>query len=77
MFFFQTGGNALAKAKSCPLHAGLHFPIGCMLRLLRKGRYAKRVGAGTSMYLAAVLKYLTAEMLDLAGTDEGKKKETK
>ena len=34
-----------------------------MHRLLRKGHYAKRVGAGAPVYLAAVLEYLSAEIL--------------
>lgn len=47
--------------------AGLQFPVGRIHRFLRKGRYTQRVGAGAPVYLAAVMEYLTAEVLELAG----------
>ncbi|CAK6971681.1 histone H2A type 1-H isoform X1 [Scomber scombrus] len=53
----KTGGKARAKAKSRSSRAGLQFPVGRVHRLLRKGNYAERVGAGAPVYLAAVLDY--------------------
>ena len=61
------GGKVRAKPKSRSKRAGLTFPVGRIHRLLRKGNYAKLVGAGASVYLGAVMEYLTAEILELAG----------
>ncbi|XP_032872526.1 histone H2A-like [Amblyraja radiata] len=63
----KTGGKAKAKPMSRSSRAGLQFPVGRVHRLLRKGNYGERVGAGAPVYLAAVLEYLTAEILELAG----------
>ncbi|KAG0440533.1 hypothetical protein HPB47_016254, partial [Ixodes persulcatus] len=55
------GGKAKGKSKTRSSRAGLQFPVGRIHRLLRKGNYAERVGAGAPVYLAAVLEYLAAE----------------
>ena len=55
------------KSKTRSSRAGLQFPVGRIHRLLRKGNYGERVGAGAPVYLAAVLEYLSAEILELAG----------
>ena len=61
------GGKAKAKAKTRSFRAGLQFPVGRVHRFLRKGHYASRIGSGAPVYLAAVLEYLSAEILELAG----------
>ncbi|XP_010574113.1 PREDICTED: histone H2A, sperm-like [Haliaeetus leucocephalus] len=53
------------KTKSAK--AGLQFPVGRVYRLLKRGNYADRIGPGAAIYLAAVLEYLSAEILELAG----------
>ena len=68
----MAGGKGKGKGKggkstSRSAKAGLQFPVGRMARYLRQGGFAKRVGAGAPVYMAAVLEYLTAELLELAG----------
>ena len=60
-------GKKATGVKSKSAKAGLTFPVGRIGRFLRKGRYAKRVGSGAPVYMAAVLEYLVAETLELAG----------
>ncbi len=55
------------KAVSRSSKAGLQFPVGRLARYLKEGRYAERIGAGAPVYMAAVLEYLAAEILELAG----------
>ena len=60
-------GKKSGKSTSRSAKAGLQFPVGRISRFLRKGGFAKRVGAGAPVYLAAVMEYLCAEVLELAG----------
>ncbi|XP_030060807.1 histone H2A, sperm [Microcaecilia unicolor] len=53
--------------KSRSAKAGITFPVGRIHRLLRRGNYAERIGSGAPIYLAAVMEYLAAEVLELAG----------
>ncbi|CAK4080982.1 unnamed protein product [Aphanomyces euteiches] len=63
-----TGGRGKkGKTSSRSAKAGLQFPVGRVARFLKKGRYAQRIGGGAPVYLAAVLEYLCAEILELAG----------
>ena len=74
------GGRGKSEGKksvSRSSKAGLQFPVGRVSRFLKKGRYAPRVGAGSSVYLAAILEYLTAEILELAGNAARDNKKTR
>lgn len=68
------GGKGKGKGKavgskqvSRSQRAGLQFPVGRIARKMREGAFAQRIGAGGPVYLASVLEYLTAELLELAG----------
>ena len=71
------GSKSNSKSKTRSTRAGLQFPVGRMHRLLKKGHYAERVGAGAPVYLAAVLEYLSAEILELAGNAARDNKKTR
>ncbi|XP_076888936.1 histone H2A-like [Bidens hawaiensis] len=63
----RKAGGPKKKPVTRSVKAGLQFPVGRIGRYLKVGRYAKRVGTGAPVYLAAVLEYLAAEVLELAG----------
>ena len=64
-------GKSSEIAKSSTSHsarAGLQFPVGRVKRYLKRNAQNKiRVGSKAAIYLTAVLEYLTAEVLELAG----------
>ena len=69
------GGAKKSTTKSAK--AGLQFPVGRISRFLKKGKFATRVGGGAPVYLAAILEYLTAEILELAGNAARDNKKTR
>ena len=58
-------GKKSSGGSSRSSKAGLQFPVGRIHRYLKGS--APRIGAGAPVYLAAVLEYLVAETLELAG----------
>uniref|UniRef100_A0A8D1DM05 MacroH2A.1 histone n=1 Tax=Sus scrofa TaxID=9823 RepID=A0A8D1DM05_PIG len=61
------GGKKKSTKTSRSAKAGVIFPVGRMLRYIKKGHPKYRIGVGAPVYMAAVLEYLTAEILELAG----------
>ena len=61
------GGRGTTKSTSRSAKAGLQFPVGRVARYMKQAKVASRVGAGAPVYMAAVLEYLCAEILELAG----------
>ena len=67
----KAGGDSDKKSMSRSSKAGLQFPVGRIHRLLRKGNYAQRVGAGAPVYLAAVLEFVPFFIITTTNTDAG------
>ncbi|TKR94721.1 hypothetical protein L596_008976 [Steinernema carpocapsae] len=73
----QSGTKKATKTKKEPTpprphvaaqtRAELLFPVGRIARYLRKGRYAQRLGKNSAVFLAAVMEYIVAEVIELAG----------
>ena len=60
-------GKGSGKSNSKSARAGLQFPVARVGRYLKRGNYTQRLGSGAPVYMAAVLEYLAAEILELAG----------
>ena len=71
------GKASTSRPMTKAARAGLQFPVGRIARFMKQGRHAERVGAGAPVYLAAVLEYLAAEVLELAGNGAKDNKETR
>lgn len=71
------GKDAGTKAVSKSAKAGLQFPVGRIARFMKEGKFAERIGAGAPVYMAAVMEYLAAEVLELAGNAARDNKKTR
>ena len=70
-------GKGSGKSNSKSARAGLQFPVAGVGRYLKKGNYTQRLGSGAPVYMAAVLEYLAAEILELAGNAARDNKKTR
>ncbi|KAK0520466.1 hypothetical protein OC834_003853 [Tilletia horrida] len=63
----KSSGHIPAKRVTMSSRSGLQFPVSRIKSLLVRGQYAKRIMNGSAVFMAAVLEYLIAEVLELAG----------
>lgn len=72
------GGKAVKRMRSSrAAKAGLLFPVSRVHRYLRKTTHHFRIASGAPVYQAAVMEYLCAEILELAGNAARDNKRTR
>ena len=72
----KKGSGTRAKPQRVESKLGLLWGVGRVGSAFRKGRFADRFGKGAAVFMAAVLQYLTSEVLEMAGDIAAEKKRT-
>ncbi|KAM9995623.1 hypothetical protein ACTFIY_001808 [Dictyostelium cf. discoideum] len=67
--------NKINESRSA--RADLTFPVSRIEKMIREGRFTKRCSLDAPVYLAAVLEYLTLEILELSITYANQKNKTR
>ena len=63
----RTGKSRVTATTSSSTRAGITFPVGRIKRHLKQNDPHNRVTKGSAVFLAAVLEYLSCEVLEIAG----------
>ncbi|KAJ8495107.1 hypothetical protein ONZ45_g4042 [Pleurotus djamor] len=64
----NANGDGAPHTQTRSAKAGLQFPVGRIHRYLKqRTQHNVRIGAKAAVYTSAILEYLTAEVLELAG----------
>ena len=69
-----SNGKEKKASASRSSKAGLKMPVSRVNRHLKLSRVTERVGASTPVFMACVLEYIIAEVLELAGNTCNKQK---
>ncbi|GAV07389.1 hypothetical protein RvY_17227 [Ramazzottius varieornatus] len=68
LIMFGRGGKTIERKKrSVAARSGLTFPVSRFHRQLKNDHAKYRISRGTSIFAAAVIEYMVAEVLELAG----------
>ena len=63
----SSGGQRRPRSRTA--RAELFFSVSHVEHLLREGRYARRLSSSAPVFLAAVIQFLTATILEMAGNE--------